>query len=258
MLVLETEGAMPPARRKRRRPKKSGRADAPTHVSVTTATLIRAHEPLASESAAAAWAARLNEDEFTQSLLDEALDSLERVLAAEAAATGRPFVQAPALEQIVNSRIGYGEGDRLADGRFIDAFDIDARGGTAGSPRRERQGRTRPIARIAAILSGKDEANACEFLVPRVRADFDSGRMYAAAMGIEPAARATLVEMDAALDVPDHEADLDELERMLPGLTVLTDRALEEGRAWGGLAETVEPALRLAERIIRRRRVLEQ
>ncbi|MGK2931341.1 MAG: hypothetical protein ACSLFD_00955 [Solirubrobacterales bacterium] len=257
-MVLETEGALPPARRKRRRPKQSGKADAATHVSVTTATLIRAHDPLGTESEAAEWSARLNEDEFTQALLDEALDAVERVLAAEAAASGRPFAQSPALEQIVNCRIGYGDGDRLAGGRFIDAFDIDARGGTASSPRRERLGRTMPIARIAAILGGRDEAQACEFLVPRVRADFDAGRTYAAVLGIEPAARATLVEMDDALDVPDHEADLDELERMLPGLTVLTDRALEEGRSWDGAREAVEAPLRLAERVIRRRRVLEQ
>ncbi len=255
--MLETEGALPPARRKRRRPKKSSRADGATHVSVTTATLIRAHEPLGDESGAAAWVARLDEDEFTQVLLDEALDSIDRVLAAEAAATGRPFAESPALEQIVSAKIGYGDGDRLADGRFLDAFDIDARGGTA-SPRRERQGRSRPIARIAAILSGKDEANACEFLIPRVRADLDADRVYAAALAIETAARATLVEMDAALDVPDHEADLDELERMLPGLTVMTDKALGEGRAWTGLGQEVEPPLRLAERVIRRRRILEQ
>lgn len=257
MLVLETEGALPPARRKRRRPKKSGRSDAVTHVSVTTATLIRAHEPLGSESEAAAWAARLDQDDFTQGLLDEALDSIDRVLAAEAAATGRPFAQSPVLEQIVNSKIGYGDGDRLADGRFLDAFDIDARGGTAGS-RRERRGRTRPIARIAAILSGKDEALACEFLIPRVRADFDAGRTYAAALAIETAVRATVVEMDMALDVPDHMSDLDHLERLLPGLTTLTDSALGEGRAGPGLAESLEEPLLLAERVIRRRRVLEQ
>ncbi|MBK5232714.1 MAG: hypothetical protein JJE13_07000 [Thermoleophilia bacterium] len=257
MLVLETEGALPPARRKRRRPKKSGRTDAVTHVSVTTATLIRAHEPLGSESGAAAWVARLDEDEFTQGLLDEALESIDRALAAEAAATGRPFAESPALEQIISARIGYGDGDRLADGRFLDAFDIDARGGTA-SPRRERRGRTRPIARIAAILSGKDEANACEFLVPRVRADLDAGRIYAAALAIETAVRATVVEMDAALDVPDHMSDLDHLERLLPELTELTDNALGEGRARAGLGKSLEEPLLIAERVIRRRRVLEQ
>ena len=224
---------------------------------MVTVTLVRAHEPLGSESEAAAWVARLDEDDFTQALLDEALDSLDRALAAEAAATSRPFAESPALEQIVGARIGYGDGDRLADGRFIDAFDIDARGGTA-SPRRERRGRTRPVARIAAILGGKDEAMACEFLVPRVRADFDAGRIYTAALAIETAARATVVEMDAALDVPDHEADLDELERMLPGLTMVTDRALGDGRTWEGLADEIEGPLRLAERVIRRRRVLDQ
>lgn len=256
-MILETEGALPPARRKRRRPKQSARTDAVTHVSVTTATLVRAYEPLGTESEAQAWLAQLEEDEFTQGLLDEALAALDRAFAAEAAATGRPFAESPSIDQIVNARIGFGDGDRLANGRFLEAFDIDARGGTA-SPRRERQSRTRPIGRIAAILGGKDEAMACEFLIPRVRADLDAGRVYTAALAIETAVRATVVEMDAALDEPDHESDLDHLERMLPDLTELTDNALGEGKARTGLAESLEEPLSIAERVIRRRRILVQ
>ncbi|MGK2954254.1 MAG: hypothetical protein ACSLFI_01095 [Solirubrobacterales bacterium] len=257
VLVLETEGALPPARRKRRRPRQSGRKDAVTHVSVTTATVIRAYGPLGSDSLAKEWLARLADDEFTQDLLDEALGSLDRAFAAEAAATGRPWVQPPVLDQILTAKIGFGDGDRVADGRFIEAYDVDARDGTA-SPRRERISRTRPLARIAAILGGKDQALACEFLLPRVRADLDAGRVYPAALAIETAVRATVVEMDKALDVPDHLRDLDLLETMLPDLTELTDNALGEGKAWAGLAESLEEPLAIAERITRRRRILEQ
>jgi hypothetical protein len=257
VLVLETEGAMAPARRKRRRPRKSGRTDTVTHVSVTTATVIRAHQPLESESPARAWLARLQEDEFTQDLLDDALASIGRAFAAEAAATGRPYVEPPLLDQILTAKIGFGDGDRVADGRFIEAYDVDARGGTA-SPRRERISRTRPLARIAAILGGKDEALACEFLLPRVRADLDAGRTFAAALAIETAIRATVVEMDDALDVPDHVRDLDLLEAMLPDLTDLTDNALGEGKAWAELDTSLEEPLAIAERVVRRRRILEQ
>ena len=257
MIVIEAEGALPPARRKRRRPKQSKRHDSPTTVTVTTVTLVRAHDPLGSESEAREWLARLEDDEFIQALFDETLASIDRALAAEAAATGRPYAQSPALDQILAAKIGFGDGDHVADGRFTEAFEVDARGGTA-SPRRELIGRTRPLARIAAILGEKDRAAACEFLVPRVRADLDAGRVLAAGLAIETAARATVVELDGALDDPDHERDLDLLEGMLPELTTMTDSLLTEGKPWAGLSDSLWEPLGVAERIIRRRRVLDQ
>jgi hypothetical protein len=257
VIVIEAEGALPPARRKRRRPKQSGHSDLPTTLAVTTVTVIRAYEPLGAEAAAKEWLARAADDEFLDPLLDESFAALERALAAEAAATGRPFAASPTLDQALSARVGFGDGDRVADGRFTDALDVDARGGTAGR-KRERLNRTRPLARIAAILGEKDMAGACEFLVPRVRADLDAGRTMTAGLMIENAARATVLEYDAVLDDPDHERDLDQLEAMLPDLTQLTDSLLTEGKPWAGLAESLEEPLAVAERIIRRRRVLVQ
>ncbi|MGB0121069.1 MAG: hypothetical protein WBP55_08980 [Solirubrobacterales bacterium] len=231
--------------------------DKPTTVTVTTVTMIRAYEPLGTETEAQTWMSRLESDEVAQELLDEALTTLDRVLAAEASASGRPYAQAPALEQILTAKIGFGDGDHVSEGRFTDAMDIDARGGTAGS-KRERVSRTRPLARIAAIIGGKDTARACEFLVPRIRADLDAGRVLTAALTIENAMRATVVEMDPMLDDPDHERDLDRLETMLPDLTTMTDSLLTEARPWAGLAESLEEPLSIAERIIRRHRVLTQ
>ena len=255
--MIETEGALPPARRKRRRPKQSKRSETPTTVGVTTVTLVRAHEPLGGESEAREWLAGLEDDDFIQSLFDETFGSIDRALAAEAAASGRPYAAAPSLEQVLGAKIGFGDGDHVADGRYTDALEVDARGGTAG-PRRERLGRTRPLARIAAILGQKEQAAACEFLVPRVRADLDAGRVLAAGLAIETAARATVVEFDGVLDDPDHERDLDQLEAMLPDLTRMTDGLLTEGKTWPGLADSLEEPLRVAERIIRRRRILVQ
>lgn len=219
--------------------------------------MVRAQEPLGSESEARVWLARLEDDDFTQSLLDETLAAIDRALAAEAAATGRPYAQSPALDQILAAKVGFGDGDHVSEGRFTEALEVDARGGTA-SPKRERTGRTRPIARIAAILGQKDQAAACEILVPRVRADLDAGRILAAGLAIETAARATVVELDGALDHPDHERDLDLLEGMFPDLTQMTDSLLSEGKPWAGLGESLREPLAVAERIIRRRRVLNQ
>jgi hypothetical protein len=255
--VIETEGALPPARRKRRRPKQAGPDKSATVVPLSTVTLVRAYEPFGSEPEAREWLGKATGSDSLDHLLDEAFASLNRALAAEAAATGRPFAGSPVLAQVLGAKVGYGDGDRVADGRFVEALEVDARGGTAG-PLRERLGRTRPLARIAATLGDRERAAACEFLVPRVRADLDAGRVMAAGLAIENAARATVVEYDAALDDPGHHADLDRLEAMLPDLTALTDGLLSEGRPWAGLAESLEEPLGLAERILRRRRVLDQ
>ncbi len=226
-------------------------------VSVSTVTVIRASVPFASEAAASDWLATATEDEATAELLGEALDTLDRALAAEAAATGRPYVGTVGLDDVIAARFGFGDGDRVSDGDYLEAFEIDARGGTA-RPRRERLGRTRPLARIAAIIGGREQAAACEFLIPRVRSDLDGGRVMSAALVIEVAVRATIVELDTVLDDPDHSADLDRLEQMLPGLTELTDSVLTEGRPWAGLAASLEEPLSIAERVMRRRRALDQ
>jgi hypothetical protein len=256
-MVIESEGALPPARRKRRRPRKSNRSDSPTRVQITTVTVIRAYQPFEDEDDAKAWLQRLGEDEFTDGLLNEALFTLDRARAADAAASGRPFAAPTEFAGILTARIGYGDGDRISEGRFTEAFDVDARGGV-GSRRRERLSRTAPIARIAAIIGEKGRADSCEFLVPRVRADLDTGRIMTAALGIEMACRSTVAELDQVLDEPDHVTDLDQLEAMLPDLTTLTDSVLTETEPWPGLAESLEEPLAIAERILRRRRVLDQ
>jgi len=218
--------------------------------------MIRAFEPFNSEGEASAWLETLD-GEVTDTLLAEMLATLDRALAAEAAATGHAYVQAIRVDDVIGAKIGYGDGDRLSDGLYLEAREIDARGGTA-SPRRERLTRTRPLARIAAIIGGSDQAHACEFLVPRIRSDLDAGRAMSAALTIEVAVRSTIRELDTVLDEPDHATDLDRLEQLLPELTELTDAVLAEGRAWPGLAASLEEPLALAERVMRRRRVLEQ
>ncbi len=257
VLVIEAEGALPPARRRRRRPRKVGGENRQPQVALTTVTMVRAHAPFASEYEASDWLAEVGGGETTDALLDEMLSTLDRALAAEAATTGRPYVQSITVDDLVGARIGYGDGDRASDGLYLEALEIDARGGTA-SPRRERLNRTRPLARIAAIIGGSDRAHACEFLIPRVRSDLEGGRTTSAALMIEVAVRSTIRELDQALDEPDHAADLDRLEQLLPELTELTDAVLAEGRDWPGLKDSLEEPLSIAERVMRRRRVLEQ
>jgi hypothetical protein len=219
--------------------------------------VILAFRPFQSESEASDWVASAAAEGPIADLLDDALATLERALAAEAAATGRPYVEAIGPDDVIGAKVGYGDGDRVSEGLYLEALEIDARGGTAGE-RRERMERNRPVARIAAILGDRETAAACEFLIPRVRSDLDCGRVMSAALVIEVAVRSTIVEMDSALDDSGHSADLDRLRALLPELTGLTESILAEGRAWRGLAEALEEPLAVAERIMRRRRALEQ
>jgi len=255
VLVLETEGALPPARRKRRRPKKLGPEPVVTSVPVTTLTAIRSHEPLASEGEASAWLDAINSDpSLVDPLLNEAEALLDRALSADAAASGRPYSGPPLLTGAIACRIGFADGDRISEGRYLRALDIDVRGGDEN--RRRRTDRSRPLERIAAILGQKDTADACEYLIPRVRADLDSGRLITAALVADVAVKATIEELDLALEDPDHEADLDRLEASLPELEQIRDKAVAEGKPWAGLRDAIDGPLAIAERVLRRRRVL--
>src|SRR5690606_18499594 len=119
------------------------------------------------------------------------------------------------VSSLLTARVGYGEGEQVASGRFLDALEVDARGGTGGV-RRERAARTRPLARTAAILGGKEKPAGCELLLPRIRLDLAQGNGHAAAMTIRVAVEATIAELEFALDDEDHESDLDLLEELLP------------------------------------------
>lgn len=256
VLVIETEGALPPARRRRRRPRKSVESESPTSVTVSVVTVIRADQPFDGESAAEAWLERLGDSEFTGELLDDAIGTLDRARAAEATASGVPFGTRTDLNGVLSARIGFGDGDQVASGRFAVALDVDARGGTA-SKRRERAARTGSLARTAAILGGRERASACEVLIPRIRLDLDTGNDLAACLVISAAAASTIGELEFTVEGEGHEEDLDRLEGMLPALEETSARARESSIDAADLQQ-VEEALTLAERVIRRRRILEQ
>lgn len=231
-------------------------AEPPVTVAIAVVTVIRADEPFGTETSAADWLGKVDDSDFTGELIDDSISSLDRVLAADAAASGIPFGTPTRIESLVRARAGYGEGEQVASGRFLEALDIDARGGS-GSRKRQRLARTAPIERTAAILGGRDRPLACELLVPRIRLDLDTGADAAACLAIAQAAAATVSEMEFALEDEDHDRDLDLLEALIPGLREISERAVE-GRGEESDLSRVEDALSIAERIIRRRRVLDQ
>lgn len=256
VMVTETEGALPPARRRRRRPRKATTTDAPVTVTVTVVTVIRADQPFASETEAEDWLERLDDSDFTGELLEDTIGTLDRVRAADAGTSGIPFGTPTDLDGVLAAKVGYGDGDQVASGLFTRAVEVDARGG-AGEKRRERAARSRSPARTAAILGGRKPPDACEVLVPRIRLDLDTGNDYAAILALPPAVRATISELEFAVEDENHEKDLDQLEALLPELDEL---AGQDGHERDGDAdlELVDRALTITERVIRRRRVLDQ
>ena len=222
---------------------------------VTVATVILADDPFESEDQASVWLNHIDQDQSGE-LLEEAFAVLDRLLAAAAAATGRPYVTVWGDDQALSARIGVASGDEASEGRFREAVRIDVRGGTA-APRRDRAARTMPLARIAAVLRGRERPRSCELLIPRVASDLRAGRELAAACAIETAVAVTIAEMAELVDDPSHRDDIEALRSMLPDLSELTDTAVGAREPWPGLGDALTEPLELAERVIRRVRLLE-
>lgn len=249
-------GALPPGRRRRRKPERQRLDDdRPRLVPVTVVTVILADDPFESGEQASTWLEGVDLEQSDE-LLGEAFSVLDRLLAATAAATGRAYVSTWSDDQALAARIGIADGSEAAEGRFTEAVSIDVRGGTA-APRRDRAARAMPLARIAAVLRGREEPRSCELLVPRVSSDLRAGRVLAAACSIETAIALTVREMAGVVDDPAHRDDCEALAAMLPELTDLTEGAVGATEPWPGLAEAMEPPLEIAQRMIRRVRLLE-
>jgi hypothetical protein len=238
VLVLQRLGA-PVAERRHRRGRPTPADSEPAPVSLTRATVIRAAEPLEDQAGAARWLDETCEDEDALDLLAaEATKILNQALHAQAVAAADPYGRQLAPEQAERMRVGYGSGEETADGRFSDARQIDVGPHTA-SRRRRREEQLRPQERVAAVLRGREQLDACETLLLRARADLDAGRNREAALQLRVGLEALLAELDGALDDPDHVADLD---------------SLRENQA-DDKKSTAE-RLEIAERVLRRRRVL--
>ena len=254
VLVLQQVGA-PAASRRKRRPRRVEAGGEPAPLTLTRATAIRAFAPLADDGEAARWLDEACEAEDTVDVLvDEGLALLNRALHAQAVAAASPRANselgAETAERIL---IGYGSGEEVAASRFRDARAVDA--GPRASRRRQREEELRPQERVAALLGGREQLDACETLLLRARADLDAGRDREAALQLRVGLEALLVELQGALSDPGHEEDM--------GL--LSERKAEAGNAANAALQDelneeqrrqVEELLKVCERILRRRRVL--
>jgi hypothetical protein len=253
VLVLQQLGASPLGRRKRR---VRGTAEPePAPLALSRVTAIRAFAPFESEEEAARWLDEVCEAEDTVDVLvSEGIVLLNRALHAQAVAAADPASRrALAPEGAERVLIGFGSGEETASGRFRDARQVDS--SPRGSRRRQREQDLHPQERVAAVLRGREQLDACETLLLRARADLDAGRTREAALQLRVGLEALLIELKGALTDPGHESDMGTLQERKGEVGTAANAALE-GEIGEEQQTQVKELLEVCERVLRRRRVL--
>jgi hypothetical protein len=255
VLVVKTLGAPAPAARRRRRARPVAAVAQPTALPLARATAVRAFAPFEGEEDAARWLDEATEAEDTADVLvAEGIELLNRALHAHAVAAADPQGQQLAPERAVAVRIGYGDGDEIADSRFVDAREIDV-WASGASRRRRREEDLRPQERVAAVLGGREQVPACEILLLRSRADLDAGREREAALQLRVGLEALLVEMKGGGSDPGHGEDMATLRERRAEAGEAANAALE-GALTSAQGHRVRELLEICERVLRRRRIL--
>ena len=201
VLVVSTLGA--PERRWLRGRRRRPASPAPAPVTTGRVTLVTA-QPFADEDAAERWLRAAGEAE-----VQAAVATLNRVLHMQRAATADPHVREVRREQAVVARAGFGEGDQVADGRWVRAVELPR-----VTARARRDAALRPQERLGALLGGRDAVLACEELTLRARQDVEAGRRREAALQLDAALTAGLAELEpwsARGDLAERLAELREL-----------------------------------------------
>ena len=189
VLVLGTLGA-PERRRLRGRRARPVEEAEPEPVPTSRATIVRP-EPFGSREEAARWLADLRaNDSAMESELDEALRILNRALRALRAATADPWLSEVSADRALVTRIGYGRGEAVAEGRFGDALELPRAGA-----RRVKRSMEAPDERFAALVGAREKALVGEELVLRARADLAAGRPREAALQARVALEALIAEL---------------------------------------------------------------
>lgn len=183
---------------------------------------------LAAERQARAWLASLDPDHDVVS----AAEVLNRILYAHRIASADPYAREVSATQATRIRAGWGEGEQVAEGRWLHAVELGAgelHGGEGKGQlrRRRRSAALRPQERLARLLSAREQPLLCEELALRARLDLEHGRVEHAALELERAYRAALVELagERRGDLPLRVAELGSLRE---GVALAAQAALPE------------------------------
>lgn len=228
VLVLRVLGAAERRRLVRRRGRTRA-VDAPPEpapepVTTTRATIVDTNA-LDGYDAASRWLA----DADLDALARDGLARLNRVLHAHRVASADPYVREATLGHALVVRVGFGTGERVADGRWDRARELPRAATAAGGAVRARTAALRPQERLAALLAGRDAALACEELTLRVRSDVDARRWREAALGLRMALAAALAELEPWRDAARLAERLAQLRGRQEEVDATADAALQGG-----------------------------
>lgn len=185
MVILATLAAPERHRRLARRRRDAPPEPEPTPVTTSRATVVDVGAPLDGEAAATEWLRNAGEEHVRAGML-----VLNRALYAHRLVTADPYARPANRTQALVARVGFGAGERVAEGQWTDAREVVLK------PARQR--RTKALhsqARLAAILSGREPPLVGEELALRGRLDLDQERERAAALQVMIALDAALAEL---------------------------------------------------------------
>jgi hypothetical protein len=237
------------APRRRLRSARARRTDpGPTSVEITRATVIDA-SPLGELEAADAWLERAVGDD-SEGVTGAALELLNRAVAGQRIASADPWLPDADPARALVCRVGYGTGEQVADGDWEAAREVPL-----PAPRAARSLVLSPQERLAALLSGRDAALACEELCLRARGDLDHGRTREAALQLAIALDAGLAELEVWREQGDMAERLEELDGWRDAVTASAQAALAGGLDPAQTAD-VSSALDRLEAALRARQVV--
>ena len=238
---------------RRRRRARDAEAGPPAELPLTRVTAVKA-DPFANEGEAGVWLQRIGDDvDALANAADDGLRLLNRALAAQRAATGNPYLHELSADGAVAVRIGYGSGEQVARGKWLAARELQP--GAPGGRRARREADLRPLELVAAVLTGRERLDACETMLSRARVDVDAGHNREAALQLQVGVEALMVELRGAMRDPAHEEDMALLGERRGEVANAANAALR-GELDDPTAESVGELLAVAERVLRRRRVL--
>ncbi len=203
-------GAGPLRRRAASRRRNAPPRPEPAAVAISRATIV---DPvsLSAERQAKAWLADLDSEREVTA----AFGALNRVLHAQRIAAADPYAREVSPAQALVIRVGWGEGEQVAEGHWLHAVELPWTGPRARV--RRRASALRPDERLAEMLAAREQPLLCEELTLRARLDLDQGRLAHATIELDRALFAALAELadEQRADLP---LRVDELQALRPGV----------------------------------------
>jgi hypothetical protein len=225
-------GLLARAARRLERPREA--SSQPAAVSAARVTIV---DPvsLSAERQARAWLDELDAERHVQ----DAFGVVNRVIQLHRVASADPYAREVAPGQALVIRAGWGEGEQVADGRWLHARELPPPREVRGGARRRtgskaRTAALRPQERLAAMLGARNDSLLCEELVLRARLDLDHDRLRLAALELVGALRVGIDEL-AGEGRQDLALRLAELEQLREGV----ERQAQAAGDGGALDEDV-------------------